>query len=371
MDAGGDAEYEAGNEAFRRHDYHGAHLHYTQALASPATSSSLVQKVLLNRAQCSLNLRDYNAAIKDCTRVLETCDPVNAKALLRRAIAYEHCGSYARGLADVNAAMQLGGGALPPSLTDTATKLAMRLRQLATADAAALKAEGRPDRMVHSHQTLRLNFNADVPREVGCGQPFAVHLCIGNEFGLFDRGNMAAASGPPPEVAAVAVVARSFPADAAAATDPGTVTVAAADGTSSGSGSGIGLVAVDGKAVLRLVLTSPSSTQPYVAVIKFSLTTCLPSGVAVVPILSLPIRVVPSKTTHGDGSSSSSSSSRGPHAHGDVTAVGDDVRASCIRECDVGHGRAVHVFESPGSLGIGGKVLHHTPVPSPGPSTFY
>ena len=68
--------------------------------------------------------------------------------------------------------------------TPTIPLLASRLRQLAKADAAALKAEGRPDRMVHLHQTLRLNFNAELPREVVGGQAFAVHLCIGNEFGL-------------------------------------------------------------------------------------------------------------------------------------------------------------------------------------------
>ena len=401
--------YEQGNDFYKANDYQAAIEQYSIGLLDHNISHDLKKKLLLNRAQSYLNLRDYTAAIHDCTMILDTLDDACPKALIRRALAYENCGNYRRGLIDIEKAMSLPGTALPTSLADTAMKLKTRLYGLAKADEIALIKEGRPDRMIHAHQTLRLNFNAEVPTEVNVEESFVVHLCIGNELGLWNRSNM--------EIPSTTTAAAASSSSVASIVDPhiggdnlvraqvsltrslidcdgtDTCTLSVVQQTTAGGG-GEDVVGLDGKVSLRLVFSfnhtdntntitnsTSSSTKPRpseaIAVLKFSLNRCLPSGVDVVPVLTLPIRV---RTCPGPGINSRSNSHNPVNNHADnhesndqhllphnppsattatkyhnLAHIGVSTHSSCIRECKIGlHDEtlpSIFVLESPGSLG--------------------
>jgi tetratricopeptide (TPR) repeat protein len=176
--------YEEGNEWYRNGDYVSALDCYSCAILTRLElyDRDLAIKLLLNRAQCNLNLREYVAAVKDCTSVLHL-DDLCIKAYIRRAIAYENLGKFKEGLVDTEKAM-----VNPPiSLIDVILKLSSRLKKLLLCDERAIEKEGRPHRMVTNQQTLRLNFLETIPNNVEIEQSFLVRLCIGNEFGLWDR----------------------------------------------------------------------------------------------------------------------------------------------------------------------------------------
>lgn len=176
--------YEEGNQLYQNGDYVSAVDCYSHGiLARPELhDQDLAIKLLLNRTQCNLNLREYVAAVKDCTSILYL-DDLCIKAYIRRAIAYENLGKFKEGLADTEKAMINP----PTSLINVILKLSSRLKKLLLCDEKAIEKEGRPDRMVTNQQTLRLNFLETIPNKVEIGEFFLVRLCIGNEFGLWDR----------------------------------------------------------------------------------------------------------------------------------------------------------------------------------------
>jgi len=74
---------EAGNSLFSSGKYEDAVVEYSQGLlASPDKEVTLT--LLCNRAACHLKLDHFEECVLDCNMVLEK-DPVNAKALFRRA----------------------------------------------------------------------------------------------------------------------------------------------------------------------------------------------------------------------------------------------------------------------------------------------
>lgn len=118
-----------------------------------------------------------------------------------------------------------------------------------------------------------------------------------------------------------------------------------------------------------------SRTECFV-VLRFHLSSALPSGASVVPIISLPFRVTcSSKSTCGNSNPTDSSAEhatlaaelqRGSACNQDdvmrgnaIMNIGESTCASCIRESRVGD-VTVYVLESPGLLGIGGKVWDST-----------
>ena len=426
--------YESGNDFYRSHDYHEAiaryslginHLQQRSENDLDHTTSELKKKLLLNRAQSYLNIRDYTAAVHDCTVILETLDDVCPKALIRRAIAYENCGHYHRGLMDIKKATTLSGAGLPASLADTATKLMTRLHALIKADEIAIAKEGRPDRMIHAHQTLRLNFNAEVPTEVNVEQAFVVHLCIGNEFGLWNRSHMQTPSSSSAAAASIvdSTVAGDHHVMAQVSLKRSFIDCEGDESTLSivkltaAGGSGDDYVGLDGKIALRLAFSfthksdtscsnssststssnsDPSSLRPLpteaIAVLKFSLNKCLPSGVEVVPVLTLPIRIKahPNPPNHGANSHLNNHSNHQPSSHSsnhpscsdnndlprtpphntssstlfsELAHIGLSTQSSCIRECEIGlHNDdtlpSIFVLESPGSLGTNTPYQH-------------
>lgn len=78
---------EEGNNAFKAKDYQRAIELYGQALEVDPTNKDMNAKILQNRAQAYLNLKDYDAAINDCTEALRL-DPGYVKAMKVRAKAY-------------------------------------------------------------------------------------------------------------------------------------------------------------------------------------------------------------------------------------------------------------------------------------------
>lgn len=180
--------YLEGNELFKIGNFSAATETYSYAISERLNGLTLPEielqtKLLLNRAQCHLNMREYIGAVEDCSRVI-SIDSSSIKAYVRRAIANENLGCFLKGILDAEFAISLHPSA---SLLETIVKLASRLRTLAKCDAKALAAEGRPDRMVTDKQVLRLNFLRPIPRMVALGETFQARLCIGNEFGLWDR----------------------------------------------------------------------------------------------------------------------------------------------------------------------------------------
>lgn len=187
--------YEEGNQLFKCGDFVSAIRVYSTAISSITLKSNtndqdLLKRLILNRAQCYLNQREYDFAVEDCSLAI-TLDSSCLKAYIRRAVAYENLGLFRKGLEDAEHAVSLQPCS---SMTDTVSKLYSRLRNLARCDEKASAAEGRPDKMVTSKQTLRLNFLQSLSQYQFFGMPFQLRLCIGNEFGLWDRSYMSDAS---------------------------------------------------------------------------------------------------------------------------------------------------------------------------------
>lgn len=202
-----DAErlYRRGNKEFGSNNFEEASVSYSQGLqCSPGDELRL--KMLLNRSMCGLKLRNYESVIKDCCVVLES-DPNNIKALIRRATAYEYIGEFNAGLRDSKLACSLPG--VPATLHKSSIELHQRLLKYHRSDTAVQReAEGQaPASFVTSSQCLRLSIlehNLQSGDEsCGSASNYGVRidladntctvrfrLCIGNEFGLWNKQYM-------------------------------------------------------------------------------------------------------------------------------------------------------------------------------------
>ena len=86
--------------------------------AGHAADSTLLAALLLNEAQCRLQLRQHASAASLCSRVLER-EPQNVKALYRRAVARLEQSEYLEARRDLTAAAKL-----QPANRDVRAKLA-------------------------------------------------------------------------------------------------------------------------------------------------------------------------------------------------------------------------------------------------------
>ena len=122
--------------------------------------------------------------------------------------------------------------------------------------------------------------------------------------------------------------------------------------------------------------TSSAITNKRFCVLRFALDGMLPSGVTVLPILSLPIQIFDSSAQSNDNYHVNPSKSCDMSV---AAKLADSVYGSCIRECCMGDrlltsidnennnstsiensSESIYVLESAGSLGIGGKVWDST-----------
>lgn len=75
-----------GNDYFKAKRYREALGFYTQAIDAKPTDSDLLQSLLLNRAACNLELKNFGSVLRDCSKVLSV-DSKSLKALYRSALA--------------------------------------------------------------------------------------------------------------------------------------------------------------------------------------------------------------------------------------------------------------------------------------------
>ncbi|KAK2844121.1 hypothetical protein Q5P01_010780 [Channa striata] len=92
-------EKEKGNEAFKAKDYEEAVLYYSRSLSIIPTVAAYN-----NRAQAEINLKQWHNAMGDCQSVLEL-EPVNMKALLRRATVHKHMDNFQLAAEDLQAVL--------------------------------------------------------------------------------------------------------------------------------------------------------------------------------------------------------------------------------------------------------------------------
>ena len=120
---------EQGNQAFKQGRYQDAIDRYSEALEEIQSTNfdkNELTKCFSNRAQCHLNLQQYEEAIDDATRALEYV-PSDQKSLYRRSIAFEKLGKINEAISDAQRLISV----LPKenSVDEQTTQLLRRLRE--------------------------------------------------------------------------------------------------------------------------------------------------------------------------------------------------------------------------------------------------
>ncbi|KGO36431.1 Heat shock protein DnaJ, N-terminal [Penicillium expansum] len=90
---------EEGNNAFKAKDYRRAIELWAQALEVDPSNKDMNAKILGNRAQAYINLKEYDSAIQDCTEALRL-DPGYIKAMKCRAKAHGKAGNWEEAVRD-------------------------------------------------------------------------------------------------------------------------------------------------------------------------------------------------------------------------------------------------------------------------------
>jgi DnaJ family protein C protein 7 len=93
---------EEGNTAFKAKDYRKAIELYTEAVSVDPANKDMNAKILQNRAQAYINLKEYDNAINDCTEALRL-DPTYSKAQKMRAKAHGGAGNWEEAVQDYKA----------------------------------------------------------------------------------------------------------------------------------------------------------------------------------------------------------------------------------------------------------------------------
>lgn len=101
---------EKGDASYKNANFEDAVGHYTKCLdqlqSQGKSGSDLALKAYANRAACYKQISNFDGVISDCTAVLEV-DPENAKALIRRAQAFEGVERYRFALQDVKTVLMM------------------------------------------------------------------------------------------------------------------------------------------------------------------------------------------------------------------------------------------------------------------------
>ena len=93
---------EEGNAAFKAKDYKKAIDLWSQALSVDASNKDVNSKILQNRAQAYINIKEYDNAINDCSEALRL-DPGYSKAQKMRAKAHGAAGNWENAVQDYKA----------------------------------------------------------------------------------------------------------------------------------------------------------------------------------------------------------------------------------------------------------------------------
>eukprot|EP00658_Telonema_sp_P-2_P060326 TRINITY_DN49271_c0_g1_i1.p1 TRINITY_DN49271_c0_g1~~TRINITY_DN49271_c0_g1_i1.p1 ORF type:complete len:367 (+),score=71.02 TRINITY_DN49271_c0_g1_i1:201-1301(+) len=179
----------AANKAYQAGKLQDALALYTNAIQAQPDCA----KYLCNRAAVHLQLREHDRAQADASAAL-AIDPRNLKALLRRALAWEALGEFVkahddlRNLLDTDVDVVRERGALSASMS----KLALTTLGNVKSAIRALRAQ-QPESaqgLCHAGQSLRLNFRESLPAAIPADCWTGVSLCTTNEFGLFRQGTL-------------------------------------------------------------------------------------------------------------------------------------------------------------------------------------
>jgi DnaJ family protein C protein 7 len=100
---------EEGNNAFKAKDYRKAIELWSEALGVDPQNKDMNSKILQNRAQAYINLKEYENAINDCDEALKL-DPSYVKAQKMRAKAYGGAGNWEEAIRDYKAVAEANPG---------------------------------------------------------------------------------------------------------------------------------------------------------------------------------------------------------------------------------------------------------------------
>jgi predicted nicotinamide N-methyase len=406
---GDDAQrsYERGNDLFKAGDFDAASAMYAGG-ARVCMEGELLTKLLLNKALCDLKLRLHDSVIRDCSRVLQY-DANNVKALLRRASAYEYASEYRKGLADVEAVLAMPDAA--PSLRSTASDLSNRLNLLRRQDDRLQRSNTKqPDYLVtNSEQCLRLGIlDSDCVDGAGSAPgclsvnvlrargKIKFRVCIGNEFGLWNQkwAHCRLCDGDGERDGPVCAHMPSVRCEATTLLDGshgriGSVSQVNSVGTGAiSSSSAVARFDAHGKADIRMQVQLDPGMEAgggafAVVMFRFEVVSPHPDALNgcmnnIIPVLSLPVELrTADRVGEHQGGCFPAERSRwlgiGSRVHAqsirevkmqplrlaqvqDAAATGGSVVAATVTACGVESVPPVYVLESPGYLGIGGKV---------------
>ncbi|TYZ68539.1 hypothetical protein PybrP1_007171 [[Pythium] brassicae (nom. inval.)] len=342
----GNALYGSGHYADARASYSAA-LALLEASTTSTEASTAIAQLLSNRAQTFVQERDFAAALHDCTKALKH-DPLNEKAALRRLVALENLERFEAASALVDDVLaRRGASKHAPALFQYAVTAQRRLRKTLARDEAAAKSEASQlGKMVHEDQQLRINIGSLVPSTMVLGEFVEVAVHIGNEFGLFRRSSVL------PGERVYLQCALRHNADAAF-----TLAFRAADDADNADERAVradGRLALNnrGKAAFRVAVVAADAAPTAAAAAAASrarmalqVTVHADSRAAwsLFPVVSLPFDVAPPPTAAA--------------AAGRAVQPANALGVHCCRPIALaGVGREVLLAESPGNLGIGGKL---------------
>ncbi|OWZ05985.1 hypothetical protein PHMEG_00021825 [Phytophthora megakarya] len=154
--------------------------------AAASWKAMTASQLLSNRAQTAIQERDFAAALHDATQALKH-NAENEKALLRKLVALENLERFEVALQLVNTVLD-NGEKKAPTVFQYCVAARRRLRKNLARDREVAASEVKQmGKMVHDKQQLRINFGCLLPSQVPLHQFFNVNVNIGNEFGLFRR----------------------------------------------------------------------------------------------------------------------------------------------------------------------------------------
>ena len=346
-----DAHYEEGNRFYKEGKIEKAYDQYSLGLdmsSSPYPSDSATItastyfKLLSNRSICAIQLRNYEQALKDIDFCLRL-DEDNTKALMRRCKVFEYKGDFTKALNDCKAVLSTAEQTNCVSLFSNMMQTCRRLEQCIERDVHVRKAEGVPAKFVTEAQALRLTFLEQLPRRVKTGVTYHVKVSVSNEFGLWQRqllyaDNERNSPSGSPENTYIHCTANCI------------------DGLSDLHDFHCDQASIgeDGKAELyfhfdvnaiNLHKVSPTSASVYI--LNFSCD-AMPNGCEVCEVSTLPTLVLVDISDDQNESMPV-----------EFMNVGESIGAACIRNINF-NDNCVYALESPGYLGIGGKVWDST-----------
>ena len=352
--------YERGNRFYKEGRLEQAFEQYSlgalipSSQSSSSSSSSMYFKLISNRSICAMQLRDYEQALRDLNACLHI-DNHNTKALMRRCKVYEVRGDYVKALSDCKAVLNVAQSINSVPLFSEMMQTSRRLEQSIEKDKLVRELEGVPARFCHGGQALRLAFMEQPPCIVKADISYSIRVSVTNEFGLWQR-QLFYTNQENDEMECPSSLRQSctyITCDAECVSKKGS----SVDAFTFYCGKTP--LGVDGKGELyfrferkkSIDFNDDLSTLTSVYILKLSCDT-LPSGCDACDLFSLPMLV------SLDANSNENDPKSALVTH-ECMSIGESIGAACIRSVDFNK-KCVYVLESPGYLGIGGKIWDST-----------